>query len=85
MPNSEHIEGLKGNKVKTEEFIRALKSQIEGLQNLVRVSDRAIRRHLQTDAISQAWEDSRSEATTCHLLLIWHGCGAQYRTGSTSH
>jgi hypothetical protein len=49
-----HIEGLEGDKVKTEEFIRALQNQIEGLQNLVRVSDRAIRRYLQADAISQA-------------------------------
>jgi hypothetical protein len=49
-----HIESLESDKVKTEEFIGALQNQIEGLHNLVRVSDRAIRRHLQADAISQA-------------------------------
>jgi hypothetical protein len=49
-----HIESLESDKVKTEEFIGALQNQIEGLHNLVRVSDRAIRRHLQANAISQA-------------------------------
>jgi hypothetical protein len=48
-----HIENLESDTIKTKKFITALQEQIEGLQGLVRESDCAIRRHLQTNGISQ--------------------------------
>jgi hypothetical protein len=46
-----HIESLESDNAESKRFIRALQEQIEGLQNLVRDSDCAIRHHLQTDGI----------------------------------
>jgi hypothetical protein len=45
------IESLESDNAESKRFIRALQEQIEGLQNLVRDSDCAIRDHLQTDGI----------------------------------
>lgn len=46
-----HIESLESDNAESKRFIRALQEQIEGLQNLVRDSDCAIRHHLQADGI----------------------------------
>jgi hypothetical protein len=49
-----HIESLESNNAECKRFIRALQEQIEGLQNLVRDSDCAVRHHLQADCLPQA-------------------------------
>jgi hypothetical protein len=49
-----HIESLESDNAEAKRFIRALQEQIEGLQNLVRDSDCAIRHHLQADGNPQA-------------------------------
>jgi hypothetical protein len=48
-----HIENLESDAIKKKKFIKALQEQIEGLQRLVRDSDCAIRRHMQTNGIPQ--------------------------------
>jgi glutaredoxin 2 len=45
------IESLESENAESKQFIKALQEQIEGLQNLVRGGDCAIRHHLQADSI----------------------------------
>lgn len=47
-----HIESLESDNAESKQFIKALQEQIEGLQNLVRASDCAIRQHLQADGVT---------------------------------